>query len=51
MIGKTTYCFGMQQITEQVDRKCAIINLDFANDQVPYTPAIDVRDFLTLQVH
>jgi hypothetical protein len=49
-VGKTTYCHGMQQITEQIERRCAIINLDFANDGLPYTPAIDVRDFITLQV-
>lgn len=40
----------MQQLTEQIERKCAIINLDFANDNIPYQPAIDVRDFMTLQV-
>jgi len=30
-------------------RKCAIINLDFANDHVPYKPAVDVRDLCTLE--
>jgi hypothetical protein len=49
-VGKTTYCFGIQQFTEQIERKCAIINLDFANDTLPYTPAIDVRKFINLQV-
>eukprot|EP01040_Poterioochromonas_malhamensis_P015178 gene15178-16946_t len=47
--GKTTYCFGMQQLTTQIERKTILINLDFANDALPYTVAIDVRDFLTLQ--
>lgn len=50
MLGKTTYCFGMQQLTTQIERKTILINLDFANDALPYTVAIDVRDFLTLQV-
>jgi hypothetical protein len=49
-VGKTTYCNGMQQFTSQIERECAIINLDFANDIIPYIAAIDTRDLITLQV-
>ena len=48
--GKTTYCHGMHQFLTALGRSAAIINLDFANDKVPYTAAIDVRDLLKLEV-
>lgn len=41
--GKTTYCIGMQLFCETINRKCAIINVDFANDTLPYKPSIDAR--------
>lgn len=47
--GKTTYCTGMQMFLDSIERKTAIINLDFANDRLPYKPSIDVRDLITLQ--
>jgi len=37
-------------LTSEIERKCAIINLDFANDILPYKPDIDVRNLITLQV-
>jgi GPN-loop GTPase len=48
--GKTTYCMGMQMFVEAVGRSCKVVNLDFANDSVPYTPAIDVRELVSLEV-
>ena len=48
--GKTTYCMGMQMFIEAVGRNCKIVNLDFANDNLPYTPAIDVRELVSLEV-
>lgn len=48
--GKTTYCHGMQQFIKELGRGVAIINLDFANDGVPYKADIDVRDLITLEV-
>jgi GTPase SAR1 family protein len=49
--GKTTYCHGMQLFCQEIGRRAAIVNLDFANDQaaLPYTPDVDVRDLVTLQ--
>lgn len=35
---------------QEIGRKAAIVNLDFANDNLLYNVAIDVRKFLTLQV-
>ena len=49
--GKTTYCMGMQMFVEAVGRSCKVVNLDFANDSLPYTPAIDVRELVSLEVN
>ena len=48
--GKTTYCSGMKMFITELGRKCEVVNLDFANDTLPYKPAIDVRDLISLQV-
>lgn len=48
--GKTTYCFGMQMFMNALNRECAIINLDFANETLPYQSSIDVRDLIKLEV-
>lgn len=47
--GKTFYCRGMQSFMEAIGRKCAIVNLDFANDTLPYAAAVDVRDLVSLE--
>lgn len=47
--GKSTYCNGMQQFMGAVGRKASIVNLDPANDQTSYEPAIDVREMITLE--
>lgn len=47
--GKTFYCKGMQAFMTAIDRKCAIVNLDFANDKLPYQAAVDVRDLVSLE--
>ena len=36
--GKTTYCDGMCQFLTALGRKSVIVNMDFANDILPYTP-------------
>lgn len=46
--GKTTYCHGMKIFIEALGRKCAIVNLDFANDHFPYDVTIDVRELVSL---
>lgn len=47
--GKTTYCHGMQQFMQAAGRKVAIVNLDPANDMLPYQPAVDVADLVCLE--
>ncbi|EAS28481.3 ATP binding protein [Coccidioides immitis RS] len=47
--GKSTYCNGMQQFMSAIGRKCSVVNLDPANDHTSYTPALDVRDLVTLE--
>ena len=40
----------MQLYMEAIGRRCIIVNLDFANDSLPYTPAINVCDLITIEV-
>lgn len=34
--GKTTYCNGMSQFLTALGRKVAVVNIDPANDHIPY---------------
>jgi len=36
--GKTTYCNGLAQFMRQMGRQVAIVNLDFANEQLDWDP-------------
>ena len=47
--GKTTYCNGMSQFLTALGRKVAIINLDPANDKLPYDCALDIRELISLE--
>lgn len=47
--GKTTYCEGIQMFCRQLGRRCEVVNLDFANDELPYSAVIDVRDLVALE--
>ena len=47
--GKTTYCNGMQQYLGLLGRKVAVVNLDPANDALPYDCAVDVRELVSLE--
>lgn len=47
--GKSTFCNGMNQFLNAIGRHSYIINLDPANDRLPYDVRIDVRDFITLE--
>lgn len=46
--GKTTYCNGMQQYLQLLGRQVAIVNLDPANDSLPYEAAVDVGELVSL---
>lgn len=47
--GKSTYCYGMYQFLLAIGRKPSIINLDPANDHLPYPVDLDIRDFITVE--
>lgn len=47
--GKTTYCEGMCQMLEQLKRPVVCINLDPANDTVPYKCDIDIRELISIE--
>ncbi|KAJ2848139.1 hypothetical protein IWW36_003476 [Coemansia brasiliensis] len=47
--GKTTYCHGMNQFLNALGRKTIIVNLDPANENMPYTSAVNIEDLITLQ--
>ncbi|KAJ3684717.1 hypothetical protein LUZ61_013881 [Rhynchospora tenuis] len=46
--GKTTYCNGMSQFLSLIGRKVAVINLDPANDALPYECTINIEDLIKL---
>ena len=46
--GKTTYCNGMKEFLTKIGRKVAVINLDPANDVLPYEASVDISDLVTV---
>ncbi|KAI8142485.1 GPN-loop GTPase [Fennellomyces sp. T-0311] len=46
--GKTTYCWGAYQYLTAIGRKVAIVNLDPANDTIPYPCDVNIADLITL---
>lgn len=46
--GKSTYCDGMHQMLNALNRKTHVVNLDPANDHTSYEASIDVRDLVPL---
>ncbi|XP_024536899.1 GPN-loop GTPase QQT1 [Selaginella moellendorffii] len=47
--GKTTYCNGLQQFLGLIGRKTAVINLDPANDWLPYECAVNIAELVRLE--
>ncbi|KAJ3888621.1 cytoplasmic protein [Lentinula edodes] len=47
--GKSTYCHGKHQLFTALQRPIYIVNLDPANDNIPYPCAIDISELITLQ--
>ncbi|KAJ2472383.1 hypothetical protein GGI02_001611 [Coemansia sp. RSA 2322] len=47
--GKTTYCRGVQQFLNALGRKTIVVNLDPANDNMPYECAVNIEDLITLE--
>lgn len=46
--GKSTYCRAMQQFLGAAGRPTAVINLDPANDSLPYECAVNLTDLISL---
>lgn len=46
--GKTTYCQGMQDFLSQLGRKVVVVNMDPANEGLPYTCGVDISELVTL---
>ncbi|TNN15491.1 GPN-loop GTPase 2, partial [Schistosoma japonicum] len=46
--GKTTYCAAMHDFLVKLGRKVAVINLDPANDNLPYPCAVNMADLIRL---
>ncbi|RDX41673.1 hypothetical protein OH76DRAFT_1449409 [Lentinus brumalis] len=47
--GKSTYCYGKHQLFTALNRPIAIVNLDPANENIPYPCAIDVASLIKLE--
>lgn len=46
--GKTTYCGAAKEFLTGTRRKVILVNLDPANDALPFTPDIDITDIINL---
>lgn len=48
--GKTTYCYKIFNFyKEKLHRKCAVINLDPANENMEYKPIVNIMDLITVE--
>jgi len=46
--GKTVYCNGMQQFLQSIGRKTTVVNLDPANELIPYECGINIDKLITI---
>ncbi|TGZ57802.1 hypothetical protein CRM22_009857 [Opisthorchis felineus] len=47
--GKTTYCAAMADFLTNLERKVHVVNLDPANDTLPYCCSVDLSDLIRLE--
>lgn len=47
--GKSTYCSGIQQFLTLLGRKTVIINLDPANENLPYQCHLDIQELISIE--
>jgi GPN-loop GTPase len=47
--GKSTYAFGKHQLFNALKRPICVVNLDPANDNIPYPCMISISSLITLQ--
>ncbi|KAM9783315.1 GPN-loop GTPase 2 [Neosynchiropus ocellatus] len=46
--GKTTYCLAMQEFLTHLGRKVVVVNMDPANEGLPYKCEVDISELVTL---
>ncbi|EIW74434.1 cytoplasmic protein [Coniophora puteana RWD-64-598 SS2] len=46
--GKSTYCHGKHQLFTALNRPLAVVNLDPANENIPYPCALDISSLISL---
>ncbi|NXY66277.1 GPN2 GTPase, partial [Callaeas wilsoni] len=46
--GKTTYCHAMREFLGRLGRRVAVVNLDPANEALPWPCALDIAELVTL---
>ncbi|XP_033375499.1 GPN-loop GTPase 2 isoform X4 [Parus major] len=46
--GKTTYCHAMRDFLSRIGRSVAVVNLDPANEALPWPCALDIAELVTL---
>ncbi|KAI0765184.1 hypothetical protein C8Q74DRAFT_1286805 [Fomes fomentarius] len=47
--GKSTYCYGKHQLFTALNRPISIVNLDPANETIPYPCAVDISSLIKLE--
>ena len=47
--GKSTYCKAMKEFLTALGRRVVLVNLDPANESLPYECNVDVSELITLQ--
>ncbi|XP_003386225.2 PREDICTED: GPN-loop GTPase 2-like isoform X2 [Amphimedon queenslandica] len=47
--GKSTYCAGMREFLSSIGRKVSVVNLDPANESLPYKEDINITDLVRLE--
>ena len=47
--GKSTYAYGKHQLLTALNRPISVVNLDPANENIPYPCALDIASLITLE--
>ena len=47
--GKSTYCAGLEQIFQGIKRPFALINLDPANEGLPFKAHVDINELIRVE--
>ena len=47
--GKTTYVAAMSELLKKLGRKVSIVNLDPANENMTYTPDVDISNLVQVE--